>query len=50
MAKLLINSSGSNKITLSKQSIKELRWTEETKLDIKRVGNKLIIKELNNEN
>jgi bifunctional DNA-binding transcriptional regulator/antitoxin component of YhaV-PrlF toxin-antitoxin module len=46
MAKLLINSSGSNKVTLPKQTIKELGWSNKTQLDIKRVGKKVVIEKI----
>ncbi len=47
-SKLLINSSNSTKITLPKQSIKELKWNKDTKLNVERVGKKIIISEVTN--
>ena len=35
--------SGSNRITLPKHIVDELKWTDETPLEFKRVGKKIVI-------
>lgn len=41
--------SGSNRITLPKHMVDELKWNEKTPLEFKKVGKKLIISEVTND-
>jgi bifunctional DNA-binding transcriptional regulator/antitoxin component of YhaV-PrlF toxin-antitoxin module len=45
MSKLISNGKHNNKVVIPLQTIKELGWNKETKLDIKRVGSKIVIKQ-----
>jgi len=44
--KLIFNSTNSAKVTLPKKEITKLNWTKDTFIQIKRVGKKIIISEV----